>query len=138
MSDYMPDITDVGEQEHFCLSCDDYCALKVVDNGIGPYEFWGDCRTHHDYSTESYCCGDAYTSVQELPEGHWARIEQGFDEVLDRTPDEQRFFREVVRDYKALTVQQCTKTPIARLYGAYLKLEAEVRYYQLKQQEEEE
>lgn len=138
MSDYMPDLTDAELEDNFCLSCDDYTELSVVDEGIGPYEFWGDMCTHRDYQTVSSCCSDAYTSVQDLPSGHWARIEQGYDEVLDRTPDEQRFFREVVRDYKALTPQQCTKTPIARLYGAYLKLEAEVRYFQLKQQEEEE
>jgi hypothetical protein len=27
-----------------------------VDNGIGPYEFWGSKGVHHDYCMESDCC----------------------------------------------------------------------------------
>lgn len=40
-----------------CSECGEPCNLREVDNGIGPYEFWGQRGTHHDYAIETDCCG---------------------------------------------------------------------------------
>jgi hypothetical protein len=34
------------------INADVYCSWKVVDNGIGPYEHFGTCGTHHDMRVE--------------------------------------------------------------------------------------
>lgn len=39
-----------------CDSCGEECTATVVDEGIGPYEFWGSKGTHHDYHVCSPCC----------------------------------------------------------------------------------
>jgi len=39
-----------------CDSCGEPCTATVVDNGIGPYEFWGSRGVHHEYATVSPCC----------------------------------------------------------------------------------
>lgn len=45
-----------------CPDCHKECSAHIVDNGIGPYEFWGakgwDSRTE----VESDCC-DAYLEI---------------------------------------------------------------------------
>lgn len=42
--------------EGICDRCGDFVTATVVDEGIGPYEFWGDKGVHHDYVTCSPCC----------------------------------------------------------------------------------
>jgi hypothetical protein len=39
-----------------CDSCGEYCQATVVDEGIGPYEYWGSKGVHHQYVTCSPCC----------------------------------------------------------------------------------
>jgi hypothetical protein len=39
-----------------CDVCGRSCQLKLVDFGIGPYEFWGAKGTHTDYAWASDCC----------------------------------------------------------------------------------
>ena len=39
-----------------CESCGRYVTAHVVDEGIGPYEYWGSKGEHHDYHTCSPCC----------------------------------------------------------------------------------
>ena len=41
-----------------CSDCGHSCEVVTVDNGIGPYEFWGDRGVHHDYAAGSDCCGE--------------------------------------------------------------------------------
>ena len=41
-----------------CSSCGHECEVVTVDNGIGPYEFWGQRGVHHDYAAGSNCCGE--------------------------------------------------------------------------------
>ena len=40
-----------------CDECGLECESTTQDNGIGPYEFWGERGTHHDYAEVSPCCG---------------------------------------------------------------------------------
>jgi len=39
-----------------CSRCGNGCTAVWIDFGIGPYEFWGDRGTHHDYQVVSPCC----------------------------------------------------------------------------------
>ena len=73
--------TDVEVDEEygpFCSSCHRKCNVIIVDEGIGPYEFWGDSGVHHDYRAVSSCCeadaweDRAYTIPAEYePEDHY-------------------------------------------------------------------
>jgi len=40
-----------------CTSCGEECEGTISDEGIGAYEYWGFCGTHHDYVRVSSCCG---------------------------------------------------------------------------------
>jgi hypothetical protein len=42
--------------EETCPQCNRSCYLTVIDEGIGPYEFWGMPGFHHDYRVVSDCC----------------------------------------------------------------------------------
>jgi len=44
------------ENNVICSNCGHLCGTIEVDNGIGPYEFWGDRGVHHDWQTVSGCC----------------------------------------------------------------------------------
>ena len=39
-----------------CESCGEECTAICVDDGIGPYEFWGERGVQHDYRWASPCC----------------------------------------------------------------------------------
>lgn len=39
-----------------CESCGEACTARVVDMGIGAYEYWGAREVHHDYQVVSPCC----------------------------------------------------------------------------------
>jgi len=39
-----------------CESCGNDCIAKVVDNGIGSYEYWGSWGTDVRLAVESNCC----------------------------------------------------------------------------------
>lgn len=43
-------------KEGICEECGRECTAVIRDFGIGPYEFWGHCSTHHDYHAVSPCC----------------------------------------------------------------------------------
>lgn len=56
------------EAEHltgWCSECGKACTSVTVDEGIGPYEYWGSRGTHHDYVEESPCCN---APMSEEPE----------------------------------------------------------------------
>ena len=40
----------------WCSCCEQACEGIEVDNGIGPYEFWGQKGTHKQIDIESTCC----------------------------------------------------------------------------------
>ncbi len=40
----------------WCEECDKECIVKVVDNGIGAYEFWGAPGNDVQLDVESECC----------------------------------------------------------------------------------
>lgn len=42
--------------EGICSDCGNACTAKMVDMGIGPYEFWGDRGVHTDWQAVSPCC----------------------------------------------------------------------------------
>ena len=44
------------EVEGWCEECGDACSGVLVDQGIGPYEYWGSRGTHHDWVVVSPCC----------------------------------------------------------------------------------
>ena len=48
-----------------CVSCGRKVTPAWVDEGIGPYEFWGDKGTHHDWRCESPCCGAEVVAGEE-------------------------------------------------------------------------
>jgi hypothetical protein len=52
------DIDDDGPEPitGWCKECGKECTGKQVDEGIGPYEFWGAPGVHHDWVTLSDCC----------------------------------------------------------------------------------
>jgi hypothetical protein len=60
MRDYDYDFSaadlDDDMPEGICDSCGEFCRATVIDEGIGPYEFWGSKGFHHDYVTCSPCC----------------------------------------------------------------------------------
>jgi len=39
-----------------CDECGIECDSVTVDEGIGPYEYWGSCGVHHNYVDRSPCC----------------------------------------------------------------------------------
>ena len=40
----------------YCCQCGEECTVSVHDFGIGPYEYWGDKGTQHDYEAVTDCC----------------------------------------------------------------------------------
>ena len=40
-----------------CFDCKTSTSVKIVDEGIGPYEFWGAVGNHTDLREVSTCCG---------------------------------------------------------------------------------
>ena len=40
-----------------CSACEEICEIDFVDNGIGPYEYWGAPGRHTQIDIESRCCG---------------------------------------------------------------------------------
>lgn len=40
----------------FCGNCGCICNVVKVDNGIGPYEYWGQHQVDSDIDIESECC----------------------------------------------------------------------------------
>ena len=55
-----PDDAPIG----VCESCGDRCLAVWHDEGIGPYEFWGQRCVHRDWRWVSPCCG---ATVVEAP-----------------------------------------------------------------------
>ena len=56
-----------------CPSCNRKAYLTVIDEGIGPYEFWGMPGWHHDYRVVTECCNayvDGY-SPEDLKEDEY-------------------------------------------------------------------
>jgi len=52
----------------FCESCKCTCNPKLVDNGIGMYEYWGSKEVDVQLDVESDCCGAPVYKDQELTE----------------------------------------------------------------------
>lgn len=51
-----------------CLECLKESKTKVVDEGIGAYEYWGAICIDHDFQVVSVCCGgSAINPVTSLP-----------------------------------------------------------------------
>jgi len=51
-----------------CSRCKQHTAFRLVDHGIGSYEFWGERGTHHDYQWESECCEAPPQGEVDVPE----------------------------------------------------------------------
>jgi hypothetical protein len=47
---------DVEHTHGWCSDCGKECSSTQIDEGIGPYEFWGARGVHHDWVTVSDCC----------------------------------------------------------------------------------
>ena len=43
-------------QTGWCSECHEECFYKTIDQGLGPYEYWGYKGVHHDYVEASSCC----------------------------------------------------------------------------------
>lgn len=39
-----------------CTTCGEVCEVIKIDEGIGPYEYWGTTGFHHDWVAASDCC----------------------------------------------------------------------------------
>ncbi len=50
-----------GSGPFFCCNCKQECDLKVTDEGIGAYEYWGAKGTDVQLVLSSDCCDDDYT-----------------------------------------------------------------------------
>ena len=59
---------ELDSQDWWCLACRQKCHVKQVDNGIGPYEYWGAKGVHHDYMLESRCCDSEVVDYELEPE----------------------------------------------------------------------
>jgi len=57
--DRYEDADDNDAVTGICDSCGEECSSICVDQGIGPYEYWGAKGCHHDYQNVSPCCEDA-------------------------------------------------------------------------------
>lgn len=55
--------TDPGP---FCGHCGQPCEVRVVDHGIGAYEYWGGKGTDTRIEAESDCCGAGVFADAEL------------------------------------------------------------------------
>lgn len=40
----------------YCRDCGSN-DVRMVDNGIGPFEYWGSRGVHHDWQPECHICG---------------------------------------------------------------------------------
>jgi len=40
-----------------CFDCKIQTTVETIDEGIGPYEFWGALGNHTDFREVSTCCG---------------------------------------------------------------------------------
>ena len=40
----------------WCDNCGEPCVGVWIDEGIGPYEYWGTRGVHHDWTVASDCC----------------------------------------------------------------------------------
>lgn len=49
--DYEPEV-----ETGWCVHCHKECNIIECDEGIGPYEFWGQKRRHVDIRAASNCC----------------------------------------------------------------------------------
>lgn len=50
-----------GAGSLFCGECGDPCETREVNQGIGPYEYWGYCGFDRRMATVSHCCeADVY------------------------------------------------------------------------------
>lgn len=41
---------------YICCECDEECTPKEIDEGIGPYSFWGQKGHHREMDIISSCC----------------------------------------------------------------------------------
>lgn len=58
---------DYYDERHWCTECGEECSIKVIDEGIGSYEFWGARGIHVDKRTVSSCC-EAEVTTENLEE----------------------------------------------------------------------
>ena len=54
--DEFPEVDEGDHIEGICADCGEACTSITIDDGIGPYEFWGSKGTHHEYVEASPCC----------------------------------------------------------------------------------
>jgi len=50
----------------YCEVCKEECIAKIVDYGIGPYEYWGATGVDSDLHAVSDCCEGFVFRDQEL------------------------------------------------------------------------
>ena len=74
----------------YCGECGQECAYRVIDEGIGPYEFWGQKCVDHSYVVVSNCCdAPVYTdSALTCPYDYWDYEQEYYDEKCDRAYEE--------------------------------------------------
>lgn len=51
----------------YCENCGKECATKWVDNGVGPYEFWGSRGVDRRLEEVSRCCEAPVTDINPHP-----------------------------------------------------------------------
>lgn len=78
----LADLCDDDGVSGICESCGMPCDSKTVDDGIGPYEYWGAKGVHHDYYQASDCCG------AEIAEGGGKIIRNGIRTARKETKGE--------------------------------------------------
>ena len=69
-----------GSGPFWCCNCNKECDLKVTDEGIGDYEYWGAKGTDVQLVLSSDCCDENYT--EEDPN----EPEDEDDDILDPNP----------------------------------------------------
>lgn len=64
-----------------CNCCGETCYLTKIDNGIGPYEFWGAKGNDSQIEIVSCCCeADYILDPNETEEDHFDHFDEPYDD----------------------------------------------------------
>lgn len=77
----------------YCGECGKECSARLVDEGIGPFEFWGSRGTHHEYVVVSSCCEATVYEDKDLTLEYYAT-----DLIADEEAAKADYYYELERD----------------------------------------
>lgn len=75
------ELEDSNSRSLYCPTCQKQIDSVMQDNGIGPYEFWGQQGTHHDWVEVCPECEEDASEYFTSKEAYEASLTSDFDEV---------------------------------------------------------